>query len=804
MLAAAKQRALPEEGEIAGALSLSDFLVEKELARTAAGSVYRAKHGKSGRTVVLKARRSAEIGRDGSMEHEVSGRRRLLLCSCSGLIASGLVASLLHSLPLTLGAAFQVHLLQSLNHPNIIKCYGSFWSHPGGTFHMVLEFADGGDLATLIANTKRHGETLHEEKIWQLWLPIMHVASYLHEKGIIHRDIKALNVFMKANKIKVGDFGVGRVMSENTLMVDTMYGTPLYLSPELCQNEPYNAKTDIWSCGVLLYELCSLETPFPGKLLPYILVNPAVTFQSLLQVGASTRYPARHNVQSAVKRLRVCTDSLAGMTGRNLIELSKNICAGKMKPVPGQYSKLMKRAISALLERDQKTRPSANRFLDWYKSAREYIREAESAGRSGGGANGEDIRPSDGVRDKIDRPGPYYLERANDRNREHEQEMESDHDRGGHRRREQVQEGNREERLERERESAREWDGERLRRRDGDGDGLRRGSDATLIFQPAQRKLESERASLNPKNDPAKHRDPRLGKERQPNISPRRDAGARRETGKQERAAEQSKLDMRPHDEGRLLKGEARGKHRGAGEHVAIEHAGCNGEDARGDEGRRKSTDGSESCLHSFPEGGRAQSGGARLAGANRPREQRPEERYEHGSDLIIRVASDPGLPSPIVQREYESRQMLDRDVPARDALEWDRDRDRNRAGGRTAGGLGARILPLQLKGGAGAPWDDRPPSGKSDSVASSASQRDALLSGAWSFGHIVDRRNCRKNKLTCYMAARRQLHFQRRQEGRKGEVRCIDAANDRGINARSGPHALVLTKCPEFRTKQT
>jgi NIMA (never in mitosis gene a)-related kinase len=72
-------------------------------------------------------------------------------------------------------------------------------------------------------------------------------------------------------------------------MVDTMYGTPLYLSPELCQNEPYNAKTDIWSCGVLLYELCSLETPFPGKLLPCILLNPAVTFQNLLQIWPSTR-----------------------------------------------------------------------------------------------------------------------------------------------------------------------------------------------------------------------------------------------------------------------------------------------------------------------------------------------------------------------------------------------------------------------------------------------------------------------------------------------------------------------------------
>ena len=289
------------EGELGAALSLHDFLIEKELARTAAGSVYRAKHGRSGRTVVLKARRSAEIGRDGSIEHEVSAGARARRAAAHWLPVAYAASDFGRCSPLALkcapAASVQVHLLQSLSHPNIIKCYGSFWNHPGGTFHMVLEFAEGGDLATLIANTKRRSETLHEEKIWQLWLPIMQVACYLHEKGIIHRDIKALNVFLKANKeVKVGDFGVGRVMSENTLMVDTMYGTPLYLSPELCQNEPYNAKTDIWSCGVLLYELCSLETPFPGKLMLFITVNPE-RHVSQLCFPASRRPPAQFALQ---------------------------------------------------------------------------------------------------------------------------------------------------------------------------------------------------------------------------------------------------------------------------------------------------------------------------------------------------------------------------------------------------------------------------------------------------------------------------------------------------------------------------
>ena len=66
----------PKDNGLGARLCMNDFLIEKELARTAAGSVYRAKHGKTGKTVVLKARRNPEIGKDGSMEHEVSRRGR--------------------------------------------------------------------------------------------------------------------------------------------------------------------------------------------------------------------------------------------------------------------------------------------------------------------------------------------------------------------------------------------------------------------------------------------------------------------------------------------------------------------------------------------------------------------------------------------------------------------------------------------------------------------------------------------------------------------------------------------------------
>ena len=87
----------------------------------------------------------------------------------------------------SLTPTWQVHLLQSLKHPNIIKCYGSFWSHPAagsGVFHMVLEFAERGDLASLISRTKRNGEYLSEDRVWHLFLPVMRVAAYLHGQAL--------------------------------------------------------------------------------------------------------------------------------------------------------------------------------------------------------------------------------------------------------------------------------------------------------------------------------------------------------------------------------------------------------------------------------------------------------------------------------------------------------------------------------------------------------------------------------------------------------------------------------------------
>ena len=86
---------------------------------------------------------------------------------------------------------------------------------------------------------------------------------YLHSFKILHRDIKTINMFLgKDDKIKIGDLGVAKLLNQTNNFAHTIVGTPYYLSPELCEEKPYNHKSDIWSLGCVLYELCTFRHPF--------------------------------------------------------------------------------------------------------------------------------------------------------------------------------------------------------------------------------------------------------------------------------------------------------------------------------------------------------------------------------------------------------------------------------------------------------------------------------------------------------------------------------------------------------------
>lgn len=87
--------------------------------------------------------------------------------------------------------------------------------------------------------------------------------EYIHGRKILHRDIKLTNIFLTGNNtVKLGDFGISRVLESTHDSAQTVVGTPYYMSPEVCESKPYTYKSDVWSLGCVLYELCALEHPF--------------------------------------------------------------------------------------------------------------------------------------------------------------------------------------------------------------------------------------------------------------------------------------------------------------------------------------------------------------------------------------------------------------------------------------------------------------------------------------------------------------------------------------------------------------
>lgn len=156
----------------------------------------------------------------------------------------------------------ETNILGLLNHPNIIGYKGSFMQN--GTFHIIMDYADGGDLFQQIQEAK--GKHFPEDKILEWFVQICLALKHIHDRKILHRDIKCQNIFLTKNGVvKMGDFGIAKVLDHTSQFCKTAIGTPYYLSPEICQGKNYNAKSDIWSLGCVLYELCTLQHAFDSN-----------------------------------------------------------------------------------------------------------------------------------------------------------------------------------------------------------------------------------------------------------------------------------------------------------------------------------------------------------------------------------------------------------------------------------------------------------------------------------------------------------------------------------------------------------
>ncbi|XP_022450572.1 serine/threonine-protein kinase Nek1 isoform X5 [Delphinapterus leucas] len=204
----------------------------------------------------------------------------------------------------------EVAVLANMKHPNIVQYRESF--EENGSLYIVMDYCEGGDLFKRINAQK--GILFQEDQILDWFVQICLALKHVHDRKILHRDIKSQNIFLtKDGTIQLGDFGIARVLNSTVELVRTCIGTPYYLSPEICENKPYNNKSDIWALGCVLYEMCTLKHAFEAG---------------------------------------------------NMKNLVLKIISGSFPPVSLHYSYDLRSLISQLFKRNPRDRPSVNSILE--------------------------------------------------------------------------------------------------------------------------------------------------------------------------------------------------------------------------------------------------------------------------------------------------------------------------------------------------------------------------------------------------------------------------------------------------------
>ena len=146
-----------------------------------------------------------------------------------------------------------------LSHENIMTIFDV--GETEGAPYLVMELLDGRDLRSTLDSD----DTLTFERKIDLAIQICRALEYAHARGVVHRDIKPENIrILSSGRVKILDFGIARVESETRTMTNTSIGTPRYMSPEQVRGKEVDQRTDIFSFGVLLYELLSGVNPFDG------------------------------------------------------------------------------------------------------------------------------------------------------------------------------------------------------------------------------------------------------------------------------------------------------------------------------------------------------------------------------------------------------------------------------------------------------------------------------------------------------------------------------------------------------------
>ncbi|KAL4630566.1 serine/threonine-protein kinase Nek2 isoform X1 [Arapaima gigas] len=212
----------------------------------------------------------------------------------------------------------EVNLLRELKHPNIVRYYDRIIDRTNKTLYIIMEYCEGGDLSSIISRCIKERRYLEEDFILRVLTQLTLALKECHCRSssmrtVLHRDLKPANIFLDVKKnVKLGDFGLARILNHDTSFAQTFVGTPYYMSPEQINRLSYNEKSDIWSLGCLVYELCALSPPF---------------------------------------------------TAYNQKELAVKICEGKFRRIPYMYSSELNTLLSRMLHLKDYMRPSVESIL---------------------------------------------------------------------------------------------------------------------------------------------------------------------------------------------------------------------------------------------------------------------------------------------------------------------------------------------------------------------------------------------------------------------------------------------------------
>ena len=217
----------------------------------------------------------------------------------------------------------EVNLLKQLKHPNIVTYKDSFFDNDN-CLNIVMVFCELGDMYTKIH--KQKGEYFPEETIL-LWVAQLCLAlSYVHDKQILHRDIKTQNIFIQnEHTIRIGDFGIAKGYNQNQDLGGSLIGTPLYMAPEVYNSsKKYSFRSDIWSLGCCIFEMCNLKNAFEAKSWNAVFVK--------VNKGQRAQLNSRYSLD-----MKNLVDSMLSVNGKNRPTIASILEKPFMKPVVGNY-----------------------------------------------------------------------------------------------------------------------------------------------------------------------------------------------------------------------------------------------------------------------------------------------------------------------------------------------------------------------------------------------------------------------------------------------------------------------------------